>query len=161
MRRSAPVIFLVLLITGCMASSSNMATTASMDAENYIRSAGPRFIRAFNAGDAAAVTAFYADDAVFLAPNADIVVGTTAIRGAQSSFLTSMHPTLSFTPDRIVQSCDLAYEYGHYSMQMAPSGGNAMNDKGSYVTVWRRMANGDWKIAADSVATSMPMPGMK
>jgi len=31
---------------------------------------------------------------------------------------------------------------------------------GNYMTVWRRMPNGDWKIVADSVNSSMPMPGM-
>lgn len=160
MRRNVPVIVLALLISGCMASTSPMSTTASMDAENYIRSAGPRFMRAFNAGDAATVATFYSDDAVMMQPNMDLATGSMAIRNATSGFLTSMHPTLSFTPDKIMQSCDLAYEYGHYTMQMTPSGGTAMNDRGNYVTVWRRMPNGDWKIVVDSVATSMPMSSM-
>jgi ketosteroid isomerase-like protein len=133
----------------------NMSTTAATDAEAAIRAAGPGFIRAFNAGDADAVARYYSDDAVFLAPNAPIAKGMSGVRDAFRAFLTSVHPTLSFTPDRIVQSCDMAYEYGHYTTQSS-----AGNDTGNYLTVWRRMPNGDWKIVADSVNSSMPMPGM-
>ena len=65
--------------------------------------------------------------------------------------MTGGHPTLNFAADRIVQSGDMAYEYGHYTMQMGPNA-----DQGNYVTVWRRQSNGDWKIVADSVNSSLP-----
>jgi uncharacterized protein (TIGR02246 family) len=133
------------LIAGCATMSTN-------DADAYIRSAEPRFMSAFNAGNADAVAAMYTDDAVLLTPNAPAAVGTAAIRGAFAA-VAAMHPALSFAPDRIVQSGDVAYEYGHYTMTM---GGN--RDQGSYVTVWRRQANGDWKIVEDSVNSSMPAP---
>ena len=142
---------LSLLILGCATSS----TMSSSDADAYIRSAGPRFISAFNAGNADAVSAFYADDAVMLVPNQTIERGPAAIRGGFNGFITAMHPTLSFTPDRIVQSCDIAYEYGHYTTTSSNG-----NDQGNYVTVWHRQPNGDWKIVADSINSSMPMPGM-
>jgi uncharacterized protein (TIGR02246 family) len=151
MRKITVVVCLGLFLAAC--STTNMSTTAS-DAEAAIRAAAPGFIRAFNAGDADAVARYYADDAVFLAPNAPIAKGATGLRDSFRGFLTSMHPTLSFAADRIVQSCDMAYEYGHYTMQSS-----AGNDMGNYVTVWRRMPNGDWKIVADRVNSSMPMPG--
>src|SRR5438132_3092123 len=137
---------LALLIAGC----ATYGTTSNSDADAYIRAAEPRFITAFNAGNADAVAGFYADDAVVLGPNAPIARGTAAIRDAFRG-MTGGHPTLSFAPDRIVQSGDVAYEYGHYTMQMGPNA-----DQGNYVTVWRRQSNGDWKIVADSVNTSLP-----
>jgi len=151
--RKIVVVSLGLLLAAC--ASMNMSTTAATDAEAAIRAAEPGFIRAFNAGDADAVARYYSDDAVFLAPNAPIAKGMSGVRDAFRAFLTAMHPTLSFTPDRIVQSGDMAYEYGHYTTQSSMG-----NDMGNYITVWRRMANGDWKIVADSVNSSMPMPGM-
>jgi ketosteroid isomerase-like protein len=125
--------------------------TSSNDADAYIRSAEPRFISAFNAGNADAVAAFYTDDAVLLVPNAPIARGNAAIRDAFRAH--GAGATLNFAPDRIVQSGDVAYEYGHYTMGMG-----SMNDQGNYVTVWRRQANGDWKIVEDSVNSSMPAP---
>ena len=142
---------LSLLILGCATTS----TMSNSDADAYIRAAGSRFITAFNAANADAVSAFYADDAVMLTPNQAISRGPAAIRGGYNGFFNAMHPTLSFTPDRIVQSCDIAYEYGHYTTTSSNG-----NDQGNYVTVWHRQSNGDWKIVADSINSSMPMAGM-
>lgn len=150
MRKIAVVVSLGLLLAAC--STTNMSTTAS-DAEAALLAAQPGFIRAFNAGDADAVAKYYSDDAVFLGPNAPIAKGNSGVRDMFRAFLTSTHPTLSITADRIVQSCDMAYEYGHYTMQSS-----AGNDTGKYLTVWRRMPNGDWKIVADSSNSSVPVP---
>ena len=139
-------ISLGVLIAGC-ASTSMMS---SNDAESYIRSAASRFISAFNAANADAVAGFYTDDAVLLVPNAPISKGNAAIRDAYRAFFGTGHPTLNFAADRIVQSGDVAYEYGHYTMGMG-----SMNDQGNYVTVWRRQPNGDWKIVEDSINSSM------
>jgi len=124
---------------------------SSNDAEAYIRGAEPRFITAFNAGNADAVAAMYADDAVLLVPNAPIARGNAAIRDAYRAAFGSGHPTLNFASDRIVQSGDVAYEYGHYTMAMG-----SVNDQGNYVSVWRRQPNGDWKMVEDSVNSSLP-----
>ena len=141
-------ISLGVLIAGCATTS----TMSSNDAESYIRSAAPRFISAFNAGNADTIAAMYTDDAVLLVPNAPIAKGNAAIHDAYRSFFNSTHATLNFAADRIVQSGDVAYEYGHYTMGMG-----SMNDQGNYVTVWRRQSNGDWKMVEDSINSSMPM----
>jgi ketosteroid isomerase-like protein len=130
------------------------ATTGTMtpnDADTSIRAISPRFADAFNRADWNTLSTFYADDAVLLPPNADIVRGSSAIGQAFGAM--GGNAKMSLTPDRIVQSCDTAYEYGTYTMQMG-----TMNDRGKYLTVWRRMPNGDWKITADTFNTSLP-PG--
>jgi ketosteroid isomerase-like protein len=149
--RTTLFLSLSLLILGCGSTS----TMSSSDAEAVIRSAAPRFITAFNAGNADVLSSFYADDAVMLVPNQPIARGPAAIRGGYNGFFNAMRPTLSFAADRIVQSCDIAYEYGHYTTTSANG-----NDQGNYVTVWHRQSNGDWKIVADSNNSSMPMPVM-
>jgi len=126
-------------------------TNSTNDADAYIRSAGQRFISAFNAGNADAVAGFYADDAVLLLPNSPIARGGAAVRDHMRA-MAGMHPTLDFSPDRISQSGDMAYEVGHYTMTVA---GN--RDQGDYVAVWRRQPNGDWKMVADSVVSSLPV----
>jgi|SRR5438128_701296 len=139
-------VLLSILFTACATY-----TTSSNDADTYIRSAEPRFITAFNAGNADSVASFYTDDAVLLIPNAPIARGNAAIRDAYRGAFSAMRPTLNFAPDRIVQSGDVAYEYGHYTMQMGST-----NDQGNYITVWRRQPNGDWKMVEDSVNSSLP-----
>jgi len=143
-----------VLVFGC-------ATTATMnnDAEAHIRATGPRFAEALNSGDWNTLESFYADDAVMMAPNAEIARGPAAIRQAFSAFA-PMRPRLSLTTDRVVQSCDMAYETGTYQLQLQPAGGSPIQDRGKYVTVWRRMPDGQWKLVADIFNTSLPAPGM-
>jgi ketosteroid isomerase-like protein len=141
------------LLAGC-------ATTATMDndADAQIRAAGPRFIDAFNRADWATVATFYTDDAVALAPHAEIARGPASIQQLFSTFGT-MQPRLSFRPDRIEQSGDIAYEYGTYELRMTERGAT-IDDRGKYLAVWRRMPDGQWKMVADMFNTSLPPPGM-
>lgn len=150
MRNATVVLALSLIFLGCVSTSTTHMSDNSADP--YIRAAAPRFMTAFNAGDTAKVASFYADDAVFLAPNSDITSGREAIRKAFEPFAAAK-ANLSFSTDRIVQSCDVAYEHGHYQMQMG-----SMTDRGKYLTVWRKMPGGDWKIVADMFNTNEPAP---
>jgi len=138
--KNGAAIFL-LLLCAC-------ATTSSNDADAYIRSAAQRYMSAFNGGDTNAVTAFYADDAVLTPPNMAAAKGTAAIRAAVGGFL-SAHPTLSFAPDSITQNGDTATERGHYTMT---AGGQT--DHGTYTAVWKRQADGSWKMVTDTVVSA-------
>ncbi len=148
---STIVVLSTLVVFGCA------TTTPTNDAEAAIRSANAHFTDAFNRSDWNGVTANYADDAVVLMPNADSMRGAAAIRAGYGS-MNGMSPSLRTATDRVVQSGDLAYETGTYQMQLTPAGGAAMNDRGKYLTVWRRQPTGDWKIVADMINTSMPAP---
>jgi uncharacterized protein (TIGR02246 family) len=150
-------IFAVCSLT--VLSCATTTTPPANDAEAAIRAAAPGFMSAFNTGNAQALAAYYAEDAVFLGPNADTVRGRSAIQQMFNS-MAPLKPNLSFSPDRIVQSCDLAYEYGHYQMKMTAPNGSPFTDIGKYATVWRRMPDGSWKIVADMINTNLPAPGM-
>lgn len=154
-----PVVISLVLCSLILCGCATTPGTVPSDADAYIRATGPRFTAAFNRADWAAVSAFYTDDAVVLAPNAEPARGPAAIAQAFAAFA-PMRPSLSITPDRIVQACDMAYEYGTYRMQLTPPGAATVTDRGKYLTIFRRMPNGEWKIAADMFNTSMPAPGM-
>jgi uncharacterized protein (TIGR02246 family) len=136
----------ILLLLLCACASST--TTSSNDADAYIRTAAQRYTSAFNAGDAATVASFYTDDAVLTPPNMPATQGIAAIRGAVSGFLAS-HPTLSFSPDSITQNGDTATERGRYTLT---AGGQT--DHGTYTAVWKRQADGTWKMSADTVVSA-------
>jgi ketosteroid isomerase-like protein len=64
-----------------------------------------------------------------------------------------MPPTMP-PSDRIqvAASGDLAYTRGHYSMTMTdPVSRKPAASGGSYLTVWRRQADGGWKAVEDFV----------
>lgn len=142
-----------LLLAGC-------ATTAMVDdADAQIRASGARFAEALNNRDWATIESFYAQDAVLMVPNMEAVRGPSAIRRAWESF-GPIRPQLALSTDQVVQECDLAYETGTYTLQLNPEGSAAIHDRGKFITVWRRMPGGQWKLVADIFNTSMPAPGM-
>ena len=69
--------------------------------------------------------------------------------------------TLKFKAANVVVSTagDLAYTQGDYTMTMTdPATHKVLNDHGSYVTTYRKQADGAWKAVAD-IATSAVPPG--
>ncbi|HET7710325.1 MAG TPA: DUF4440 domain-containing protein [Thermoanaerobaculia bacterium] len=156
MKRLIPL--LALFLFSCATTATNTAGIADDGYEEYIRAQATKFEEAFNAGKGDDLVAFYTDDAVVLAPHADRATGASGVRSTFTP-LFGAKANMDLTTDKVVRSCDLAYEYGTYTMSWdGPSG--RMNDRGKYVTIWRRMPNGEWRIEVDTFNTSVPPPGM-
>ena len=105
--------------------------------------------KAFSRGDAAAIAAFYTDDAVVMPPNSQMIKGRKAIeefwKGAMGMDVRSIQlDTLD-----VQSGTDLAYEIGNATMIIQPQGGKAATDTVKYVVVWKRQPDGSWKLAAD------------
>ncbi|MEK6376035.1 MAG: DUF4440 domain-containing protein [Acidobacteriota bacterium] len=108
---------------------------------------------AIGRGDINAITAFYADDAVLLPPNAPPFRGKAAIQQFWTGFLASAKVAGTLTPDNVMQSCDLAAEVGHYDLTITPPGGAAIQDQGKYSVTWKKI-DGQWKIAVDMFSSN-------
>lgn len=105
------------------------------------------------------VDSLYAEDAVFMPPNAPKAAGRAALRTQWEEFLKAPNMKLTFGADTIevAQSGDLAYDRGWYEFSMdSPSG--PFQDRGKYVVVWRKVA-GQWRAVIDMFNSDMPMPG--
>jgi uncharacterized protein (TIGR02246 family) len=130
-------------------------TTQTGDAESNIRQNTANFSTFVNRSDAASIANIYAEDAVFMAPNAPATRGRSAIRQVWSGLFGSGRADLTLTTDSVTQSGDLAVEVGHYQFGMTPAGGATMRDTGKYVVVWKRI-NGQWQIADDIYNSDLP-----
>ena len=62
---------------------------------------------------------------------------------------------LTYEVTFIKHSGDLAYDVGRYTM-LVPREGGKHQDKGKYLTVWRRQPNGEWLIVADTWSSDLP-----
>ena len=51
---------------------------------------------------------------------------------------------------------DTAIEVGSYTLDIQPEGGNLITDIGKYVVVFKRQADGSWKLATDIFNSDMP-----
>ena len=132
--------------------------------EAAIRAAVIDWSKAAQAKDANKATSFYADDAMQFADKGPLVKGKDNIRIGWEQMLAMPGPGLTFatTGVEVARSGDLAYEYGTYDFATKDKKGEITDEKGKYVTVWKKQADGSWKVAADidnrDAAPASPQP---
>ena len=120
--------------------------------EAAIRALVGEWSGAAQAKDAAKFTSMYAEDAVVMLAGATDMSGLPAIREGIAQMMQDPAFDLSFEADKVVvaRSGDLAYETGSYSMTMTGAGKKATTEKGHYVVVWQKQADGAWKVVVDT-----------
>ena len=135
-------------LTACAKTAPPAQDTAADEAA--VRATGTTRDKDYNAGDAAAVAAQYAEDAVLSAPGAPAVRGKAAISGYYAkdvpAFAAAGLATVEPPTSEVGVSGDLAWQWGTYKV-IDKSG--ATRDAGKYLTVFQRM-NGMWMIIRDT-----------
>jgi uncharacterized protein (TIGR02246 family) len=116
---------------------------------------------AAQAKDATTFVSVYADDAVVMMAGAPDIRGLAAIREGIPAMMQDPAFALSFEADRVevARSGDLAYEAGSYSMTMTGPDKKPATEKGHYVVVWRKGADGAWKVVVDAPLSDPPDAG--
>ena len=147
------LVVIVALVAGCAPKADAPKDVAA------IKAMAAAYGQAATAGDVTAVSDQYTDDAVRLEPNAPMLVGKEAIRAGWQKWLDQyLHEEVDVAEDvRVVG--DLAFARGTYTAKATPkvSGGAVINDKGKWVSIYRRQSGGSWKIAVDIWNTDMPL----
>ena len=110
------------------------------------------------------VVSYFADDGSELMPNMPIATGRDNIKALLRPFQADPNFSLTCQPTHTVASKggDMVYMVGTYSMTMsAPKGKQTITDKGKYLTVWQKQADGSWKVVADMISSDLPPAGAK
>jgi uncharacterized protein (TIGR02246 family) len=150
---------LVALTTSC-AQAPKSAETHDTDVQ-VIKDIEAQWNKEFDAKDVDKLAAHYADDAVLMSPGAPPTVGKVAIQTMLKQMVGDNALNLKFEAARIevASGGDMAYTQGSYTMTMTdPSTKKPINDKGSYVTVYKKQADSSWKAVSD-IASSATPPG--
>jgi uncharacterized protein (TIGR02246 family) len=145
----------VALFTGCSEPVAN--TDAEVKALKDIE---VQWNKDYEAKDAAKLAAHYADDATVMNPGMPASKGKAAIQKTLADMVGDPALSLKFESDRveIAKSGDVAYTQGHYTMTMTdPATKKPMNDHGSYVTIYKKQADG-WKAVQDAAISDVPPP---
>ncbi len=154
--------FLILALAipaACQQQGEQAGTTEETPAvdaavvEQSIRDGADRFEQAMVAGDVAALTSLYSDDAVLLPANMPKTEGIEAIRAwFQPIVPEESRPTaFSLDPQTITvsESGDVAYEVGAFTYTGPEPDGTVVTTNGKYVAIWKPAADGTWKMAVD------------
>lgn len=118
---------------------------------------------AAQAKDAEKFTAVYAEDATVMMEGMADVSGRAAIREAITGMMGDPNFALAFAADKVVvaRSGDLAYETGTYTMTMSDAKKKPATQSGHYVVVWRKEADGAWKVVIDAPISDPPAAAAK
>jgi len=106
------------------------------------------------------VNHYYTSDAVIMPPNGEVIRGREAALAFNVNF--PPYEDLQFHHVELDGDGDLAYVYGTYTMVMAAAEGEEpVEDRGKYLEVWKRQADGSWKVALDIFNSDLPLPEME
>jgi ketosteroid isomerase-like protein len=118
-----------------------------------------RFARAVAAGGGKAFASWFADDAVSLSNGRPAVLGRGAIAG-QAGWDPKIYQ-LTWTPTaaQMGPSNDMGFTWGHYEGHSKDRNGEPVTIAGRYITVWKKLPSGQWKVALDASAAEPPAVG--
>jgi ketosteroid isomerase-like protein len=118
-----------------------------------------RFAAAVAAGGGKAFASWFADDAVSLSNGRPAVLGRGAL-AAQANWDPKAYQ-LTWTPTgaQMGPSNDMGFTWGHYEGRSKDIHGEPVTVTGRYITVWKKLAGGSWKVALDASATEPPAAG--
>lgn len=114
-----------------------------------------RFTEGYRTADAAMVANLYTEDAFYLQPDSDVLRGRPAVQATFESFLGPFRergepgPDISFEFLERRIAGDIGYDVGYYLFFGQRSG--------KFTVVWRRDADGVWRIRSDGYS-GLPAP---
>jgi len=160
--RTAPLA-LVLLQIACTQAPPPAPDTRAAD-EKAIREMESQVAREFAAKDLDKIMSTIADDAASLMPNEPVMTGKDAIRAGVQKDLAdpAMALEVHTVKVEVAKSGELAYSQGTYTYNFTdPKTKRVLLEKGKYVEVYRKQANGSWKIVEDTAIPDAPAAPVK
>ena len=136
---------LVLAASGCGPQVDVEAEAAA------IRAAEDEALKIAQAKDAERWASVYADDARVFPPNALLVTGKEAIRNLFAELFASPGFEIDWEVTRVEVSRagDLGYVVGTHEVTVNDAEGNPVTDRGKWIAIWKKQADGTWKCIED------------
>ena len=148
-----PIVFALACAGG--SDSAQVAEKAANDpatVRQAIDQVNADFVAGFKAGDVAKLVAYYDADATVMPNGMPAAHGSAEIQKTLGEFLGAYTITdFQLTTTDVTVKEDMAIETGTSRMVIQPKqgGGQATTDVGKYVVVWKKQADGSWKLWRD------------
>jgi uncharacterized protein (TIGR02246 family) len=125
-----------------------------------VKAVADSYVKATLAGDAKAIVALYAEDAVEMPPNQPMIKGRAAIQAYYEKEMGSGMKVNSFTVTHLDTQAvgDRGYDVGTYRQSVTPPGASApVSDSGKYTVIVKRSGAG-WQVAYAIYNSDQPPP---
>ena len=139
------LVFAIGLVGAAQGQEHGAATVGAADAA---------WEKAYSAKSLDKAVAFFDDRASLLWPNMPAVTGKAAVRDAVAKDFASGN--LTWRSNEVGASGDLGYTSGTYRSSFKDASGKASVDTGKYLTIWRKQADGSWKVLLDTFNSDLP-----
>jgi uncharacterized protein (TIGR02246 family) len=148
----AAACLLMALLTGCTHN-----TSADVQA---IKDNEAQWNKDWEARHVENIVGHYADDAALITTGGPPTVGREAIHAALKEMVGDPNLSLKFQATRVevASSGDVGWTQGSYTLTITdPATKKPIHDSGSYVTTYKKAADGSWKAVSD-IASSGVLP---
>jgi ketosteroid isomerase-like protein len=110
-------------------------------------------------GGGKAFASWFADDAMTLSNKQAAVIGKAKI-AADANWDPKQYQ-LTWAPEngQMSPAGDMGFTWGHYEGTSKDHNGNPVKTTGRYMTIWKKLPDGSWKVALDSSNEEPPSAG--
>jgi ketosteroid isomerase-like protein len=129
-----------------------MTTNPNEQATDAVNRTAQELLAALLAKDSSKVNSYYAADAVIATPGRPAAKDGRAVSKAIRDDTEDPNFTMSLSNEKteVAGSGDLGYRRGTFKITYTnPQTKQAENSVGTYLTVFRKQADGSWKVVAD------------
>jgi uncharacterized protein (TIGR02246 family) len=129
-----------------------MTTNPNEPATDAVNRTAQELLAALLAKDSAKANSYYAPDAVIATPGRPVAKDGRAVSKAISDDTADPNFKMSLSNEKteVAGSGDLAYRRGTFNITFTnPQTKQAENAAGTYLTVFRKQADGRWKVVED------------
>jgi ketosteroid isomerase-like protein len=134
--------------------------TAGSDTPEALMDVDRAFVRATAANGVDGWVSYFAEDGSMVGGNL-VTTGADSIRALLTPVFGDPTYSLQWEPlqAEVASSGDMGYTLGRYLRTRTDADGNIFRAGGSYVTVWRKDADGTWKAVLDVASPDQMPPG--
>ncbi len=118
-----------------------------------------KFQQAVKEGGGAAFASWFAPDGVALNNGKPAVLGRASVAGQANWSPADYQLIWSPQGAQMGPSNDMGFTWGHYEGRSKDRNGQPIVTEGRYMTVWKKLADGTWKVALDASADDVPGAG--
>lgn len=148
-----------MLAVGACAPSGKPDSAASDAAAKQVHA---NYVRVINSNNTDSLMSMVTEDVVYLEAGAKPYVGKSVVRPWIDGYFKAFHTTWDKPVDEFVVVGDVAYERYHYTSTDVPvAGGKPVVDTGWGFIVFRREADGVWRVARDAWGPDHPPAAAK
>jgi uncharacterized protein (TIGR02246 family) len=147
MKYNAALLAFLFLFSHCTTKSTDQASV-----EKELMQLSRDWSQSAASGDIEKTLAYWADDAVVMAPGQPPLQGKKAIREMIEGSMKIPGFSIRWEPQSVFVSAqgDLAYMIEANEISMKDEKGNSQTERNKVVTIWKKNPDGQWKNVVDT-----------